>query len=70
MAIISNNYIIGPKEEIFEACKGFAADLTDIGLEFQPGNQHVTMRKSFALLNWTLCRLTSPMGRSLMHMEM
>jgi hypothetical protein len=50
MAIIDDKYIIGPKEEIFEACKGFAADLTDVGLEFQPGNWHVTLQKSFALL--------------------
>jgi hypothetical protein len=32
MAIIDDNYIIGLKEEIFEACKGFAADLTDVRL--------------------------------------
>jgi hypothetical protein len=37
MAIINDNYFIGPKEEIFEPCKEFAADLTDVGLEFQPG---------------------------------
>ncbi len=37
MAIIIENYIISPKEEIFEACKRFAADLTDVGLKFQPG---------------------------------
>jgi hypothetical protein len=37
MAIINNNYIIIPKQEMFEACKEFAADLTDLGLEFQPG---------------------------------
>ncbi len=35
MAIIDDNYIIGPKEEIFEACKGFAADHTDVRLKFQ-----------------------------------
>jgi hypothetical protein len=37
MAVINDNYIIGPKEEIFKACKGFATDLTDVRLEFQPG---------------------------------
>jgi hypothetical protein len=36
-AYIDSNYIIGPKEVIFEACNRFAADLTDVGLKFQPG---------------------------------
>jgi hypothetical protein len=37
MAIINDNYIISPKEEIFQACEGFAMDLIEVGLEFQPG---------------------------------
>jgi hypothetical protein len=37
MVIINDKCIIGPKEEIFEACKVFAADLTDVMLEFQLG---------------------------------
>jgi hypothetical protein len=30
MVIINDNHIIGPKDEIFEACKGFAADLIEV----------------------------------------
>ncbi len=61
MVIINDNYIISPKEEIFEACKGFAADLTDIGLTFQ---------KLFVLLNGTLSGVIFQTGQSLMHMGM
>ena len=33
VAIIDDNYIIGPKEDVFRACEDFAADLTKVGLE-------------------------------------
>lgn len=33
VAIIDDNYIIGPKEDVFRACEDFAADLTEVGLE-------------------------------------
>jgi hypothetical protein len=70
MAIVDNNYIIGPKEEIFEACKGFAADLTNLGLSSSWGYLHATFWKRFAPLNGTLSGLISQMGQSLMQMEM
>jgi hypothetical protein len=70
MAIIEDNYIIGPKEEIFEACKGFAADLTDIGLKFQSGKLAFTLQNNFTLLNGSPTGVISSMGQSLMHMGM
>ncbi len=58
MAIIDDNYIIGSKEQIFEVCKGFAADLTDVWLEFQPGISACYI--GLAILNGTLYGVTSP----------
>jgi hypothetical protein len=52
MAIIDNNSFIGPKEEIFMAYKGFAVDLTDAGLEFQPGKSACYISEEFRTTKW------------------
>jgi hypothetical protein len=62
MAITDGNYIIGPKEKIFEACKGFAADLTDAGLELQPGKLACYIAKEFPNTNWDSLRGDIPNG--------
>jgi hypothetical protein len=64
MVIIDDNYIIGPYEEIFRACKGFMMDLNEFGLKFQPGP------KSSAPPNGALFGVISQTGQSLMHTEM
>jgi hypothetical protein len=51
MAIIDDNYIIGPYEEIFQAYKGFVVDLTKVGLKFQPGFACYTA-KEFCTAEW------------------
>jgi hypothetical protein len=56
MAIINYNYIIGPKKEILEACKGFAADLTDVGLEFQPEKLAYYIAEEFRTTEWDSLR--------------
>jgi hypothetical protein len=58
MAIIDDYYIIGPKdkEEIFESCKGFAADLTDVGLEFQPGKSAWYIAEESCTTEWDSLR--------------
>jgi hypothetical protein len=62
MAIIHDNYIIGPKEEIFEACKGFATDLTDVGLKFQPGKLACYIVEEFCTTEWDSLRGDTPNG--------
>jgi hypothetical protein len=48
--------MIGPKKEIFEACKGFAADLTGIGLKFQLGKSACYISEQFCTTEWdSLC---------------
>jgi hypothetical protein len=69
LAIINDNYIIGPKEVIIQACKGFAMNITEVGLEFQLGNPHTTPSMCSALLNGTLFGVISQMGQSLMLAE-
>jgi hypothetical protein len=59
---LDDNYIIGPKEEIFEACKGFAADLTDVGLEFQPGKLACYMAEEFCTTEWDSLQGDIPNG--------
>ena len=39
-------------EEIFEACKGFATDLTDVGLEFQLGKLTNYIAEEFLTTEW------------------
>ena len=62
MAIIDDNYIIRPKEDIFEACKGFAADLTDVGLEFQPGKLACYIAEEFCNTEWDSLQGDIPNG--------
>jgi hypothetical protein len=62
MAIIDDNYIISPKEEIFEACKGFAADLTDIGLQLQPVKSACYIGEEFCNTEWDSLRGDIPNG--------
>jgi hypothetical protein len=62
MAIIDDNYIIDPKEEIFEACKGLAADLTDVGLKFQPGKLACYIVEEFCNTEWDSLRDDIPNG--------
>jgi hypothetical protein len=47
MVIFDDNYIIGPKEEIFGAWKGFSADFTDVVLEFQLGKSACYIAEEF-----------------------
>jgi hypothetical protein len=60
MAIFNDNYIIGLKEEIFEACKGFATDLTDAGLGFQPGKLACYIAEEFRTTEWDSLRGDTP----------
>jgi hypothetical protein len=62
MAIINNNYIIGSKEEIFEACKGFAADLTEVRLEFQLGKSACYIAEEFCTTEWDSLQGDIPKG--------
>jgi hypothetical protein len=62
MAIIDDNYIICPKEKIFEACKGFAADLTNPGLKFQPGKLACYIAEEFCNTEWDSLRGDIPNG--------
>ncbi len=62
MAIIIDYYIICPQKEIFEACKGFAADLTDVGLKFQPGKLACYIAEEFCTTEWDSLRGDTPNG--------
>ena len=52
MAIIDDNYIIGPKEDIFWAWDDFAADLTEVGLKLQPGMSTCYIANQFRTAEW------------------
>jgi hypothetical protein len=62
MAMINDNYIIGPKEAIFEACKGFSAGLTDVGLEFQPEKSACYIAEEFCTAEWDSLQGDIPNG--------
>jgi hypothetical protein len=62
LTIIDDNYIIGPKEEMFEACKGFATDLTDVGLKFQPGKLACYIAGEICTTEWDSLRGDIPNG--------
>jgi hypothetical protein len=62
MATIDDNYIMGPKEEIFEACTGFAADLIDIWFEFQPGKSACYSTEEFHTIEWDSLQGDIPNG--------
>jgi hypothetical protein len=62
MAIIDDNYIISPIEEIFEACKRFAANLTDVGLKFQPRKLACYIAEEVSNTEWDSLRGDIPNG--------
>jgi hypothetical protein len=52
MATIDDNYIICPKEEIFQECEGFAVDLTKVRLKFQPGKSTCYITNKLRTAKW------------------
>ena len=62
MAIIDDNYSLGPPELVFNSNKVFALDLSCAGLELQPAKSKCYIRDDYRDDNWNRVRGDIPNG--------
>ena len=63
IAIVDNNYLMGPPEAIFLANKIFARDLKEVGLKLQPAKLKCYIDSAHMDARWDVLLEESQMGR-------
>ena len=62
MAIVDDNYVMGPPSVIFPASEAFAEDLKEIGLKLQPAKSKCYIDEAYRDDSWNRLRGSIPNG--------